>query len=353
MTSYPTSRSGLAAFLVTATLGRQPVIAVPTVFILLLGDCTAATFLAQCCYLSEKSTDPAGWFEYAHDAWRSELGLSPDQVRRCVRDCAGMVEVRKMGLPARNFYRISQDGIRARLATLQLPSTDPVTTSATERPEATPGPRLSRSSSNQLAQSAVAGSSRSPARRQTPQHSSVVQKKEQRINSSAPGTDDVQSTPPISTDALTRLLSVWNAHRGQLPEASGLNAQRRKALAILLADCGSDVEQAAELLTDAAREVAADEFWTARRFALDTLLPRVLGKAESWRSRHPNAGQTPNRPAPLSFGIGQLVLYRRERYAIEAMTERYVDLWDEKNGSARILLNSDDIRALRPLEVRA
>ena len=45
--------------------------------------------------------------------------------------------------------------------------------------------------------------------------------------------------------------------------------------------------------------------------------------------------------------------YRRERYAIEAVTDRYIDLWDDDNGSARILVNTDDIRALRPLEVRA
>ena len=150
---------------------------------------------------------------------------------------------------------------------------------------------------------------------------------------------------------LTRLLNTWNELRGDLPEAGSLGTHRRRALTVLLADCGGDVEQAAELLADATKEVTTDDFWRTKKFGLDTLLPKVLGKAEAYRSRKVSK---PVKAVSLpDFGIGQLVVYRRERYAIEAVTDRYIDLWDDENGSARILLNSDDIRAVRPVEVHA
>ncbi|WP_291426633.1 hypothetical protein [Deinococcus sp.] len=131
-----------------------------------------------------------------------------------------------------------------------------------------------------------------------------------------------------------------------------MSTQRRKALTVLLADCGGSVQQAAELLTDAVKEVAADDFWKTKKFGLDTLLPKVLGKAEAFRARQ--SAKSPKMVVPLpDFGVGQFVLYRRERYAIEAITDRHIDLWDEENGSARILINSDDIRAIKLLEVHA
>lgn len=49
------------------------------------------------------------------------------------------------------------------------------------------------------------------------------------------------------------------------------------------------------------------------------------------------------------FSLRQF-LYRRERYVIEAITERHIDLYDV-HGSARILRHSDDVRAIRPLGV--
>lgn len=336
-------RSSLAVSLVTSTLGRQPVVAVPMAFIHLLPDCTAAIFLAQCCYLSEQSTDPDGWFERSHEAWRSDLCLSPEQVRRCVRDCAGMVEVKKMGLPARNFYRVMPEGITERLATLQPAEAKPVTVGAAQ----------AMSCHRELARP-VTSQAQPPAVGPTPPHSSSFKREEQKEKKalSEQVKDDVQPLPPIGTELLTSLLGVWNTNRGDLPEASGLSTPRRKALTVLLADCDGDVEKAAELLTDAVKEVAADKFWQEKKFGLDTLLPKVLGKAEAFRSRQHTKSPKVTVPLP-DFGIGQFVLYRRERYAIEAITDRHIDLWDEENGSARIFINSDDIRAIRPLEVRA
>lgn len=56
-------------------------------------------------------------------------------------------------------------------------------------------------------------------------------------------------------------------------------------------------------------------------------------------------------PAPCPFSVGQRVWYRREQYNIEVITERYIDLYDDRNGSARVLRASDDICALRAVEV--
>lgn len=336
-------RSSLAASLVTSVLGRQPVVAVPMAFIQLLPDCTAATFLAQCCYLSEHAADPDGWFERSHAEWRADLCLSPEQVRRCVRDCAGMVEVKKMGLPARNFYRVLPEGVKARLATLR---------SVEDKSQTVKAPQAM--SCHRAPAQPVTSQTRPPAVRPTPPHYSSLKKEEQKDKKIVPGQvkDDVRPTPPVATGVLTKLLSTWNANRGELPEAAGLSTPRRKALTVLLADCDGDAEKAAGLLTDATREVAADDFWKTKKFGLDTLLPKVLGKAEAYRSRQaPKATKAPARLP--DFGVGQCVLYRRERYAIEAITDRHIDLWDDENGSLRILINSDDIRAIRPLEVRA
>lgn len=331
--------STLAATLATSILGPQPIVAVPTSFVRLLGDCTAAMFLAQCCYLSEQSTDPEGWFERGHEGWRAELNLSPEQVRRCVRDCAGMVEVKRMGLPSRNFYRILSEGIKGRLATLQMPE-------VVGQPVPAPAPQAVTSQTE--SRKPVASQTPQQAAEQTPRHSSLKEVKKEK----QPVGDDVRPTPPVSTEILTRLLTIWNSNRGDLPEACGLSTPRRKALTVLLADCDGQVEEAAALLNDAVKEVAADKFWQEKKFGLDTLLPKALGKAEAFRSRQ--SAKFPKVTVQLpAFGVGQLVTYRRERYAIEAITERHIDLWDEENGSLRILLNSDDIRSVRPIEVRA
>jgi hypothetical protein len=161
----------------------------------------------------------------------------------------------------------------------------------------------------------------------------------------------VRRAPPVATADLTRLLVCWNTHRGLLPEAGTLNTARRHALATLVHDCG-DVPTAVQLLADATCEVAQDEFWAQKRFGLDTLLPKALGRAEAWRSRI--TPQPPiSSPSPCPFSVGQRVWYRREQYNIEAITGRYIDLYDDFNGSARILRASDDIRALRTVEVGA
>lgn len=337
-------RLSLANSLVMEALGHQPVVAVPIPYICLLGDCSAAIFLSQCCYLSGQQADSEGWFEGSHADWRTDLGLSPDQVRRCLRICSGLIEVRRMGLPARNFYRVDQDAIVERLSALPSPQVSGAIKTSTATAA------VSTSSNHQALAQPVVGNTARPVVRQTQQHSSC-QKEKEKNSLEKPKRDDIHPLPPLSTEMLTRLLDVWNANRGDLPEATGLSTHRKRSLTILLADCDGDIEKAAELLTDATKEAATDDFWKTKKFGLDTLLPKTLGKAESYRSRKvPEAPQVV--PLP-DFGVGQLVLYRRERYAIEAITDRYIDLWDDENGALRVFVNSDDIRSLRPAEVRA
>ncbi|GMA15384.1 transcriptional regulator (plasmid) [Deinococcus metallilatus] len=351
MTSYTAvGRTGLAVTLVRETLGQQPVIAVPAPFIKILGDCTAAAFLSQCCYLSEHAADAEGWFEQSHEAWRRILNLSPEQIRRCLRVCAGMVEVRRKGLPARNFYRVNPEHIRECLVTLQTPAE---VGEGITRQKGEAEPTAPRASLTGLPTVSSDGETQPPVVRQTPPPS--FREKVEKKFLPPEGKDDVCSIPLASTEALARLLDTWNRHRGGLPEASGLSTPRRKALNTLLSDCGGDLEAALSLLTDATREVAQDSFWTAKRFGIDTLLPKALGRAEAWRAR-PQAAAPTGSPATAilaEYGVGQLVTYRRERYAVEAITDRYIDLYDAENGSARILIGSDDVRSIRPLEVRA
>lgn len=322
--------------LITLSLGRPLVVAVPPVLVQILGDWTAAAFVAQCCHLSERSADSDGWFFQTHDAWHATLHLSPDQIRRCVRSSQGLVEARRRGIPGRNAYRVHWERLQALLTDLspQVVVTPP------------PAPEVPQEQSGTASLSSPRPAPRLAAP-PTPPPSLQREVLEQPLPNRT-ARDEVQRTPPVATAALTRLLEVWNTHRGTLPEASGLHQGRRRALTVFLSDCG-DPEVAAQLLTDATREVAQDAFWIQKRFGLDTLLPKALGRAEAWRSRTAAAPPDPASPIPGSdFGVGQLVLYRRERYAIEAITPRYIDLYDDVNGSARILRASDDVRALRP-----
>lgn len=346
-----TSRTSSLTQLIERTQGRQAVIPLHPALVHLLGERDAALFLSQCYYLSETAADEDGWFEHPHQAWQTDLGLSADQIRRCVRQCGDLIEVKKMGLPARNFYRVVPEVLAARLD--HQASDKPVTLEqAAPRPTTAQRPVPITSHPNN--QSPVVGKTPPPVARQTPPHSSIRDLKDISLSEREPEKVEV-----LTTEAETSLLQAWNNHRGALPPATTLSARRRQALVDLLTDCQGNLTEAVALLTDATKEVASDEFWLSKRFGLDTLLAgKVLGRAEAWRSRTQTAtGKAPTvKTTPemvASFGVGQLVTYRRERYAIEAITDSYIDLYDEENGSARIRFTSDDIRAIRPVAVSA
>lgn len=355
--STPTARSGFAATLIAATLGPRPTVAVPLPLVHLLGDWTAAAFLSQCSYWTDRTADPHGWFHKTHDAWKRELCLSPDQIRRCVRTCAGLIEVRRKGIPARNYYRVNRAVLEARL--LELRASEGVqdeTPGGGEEAEQKVGSPPDRRVAEATA---CCGESQPPATRRPPPLRAEITTENtteknplSRLRTFPRPRDDVRSPSPPGPERLTRLLDTWNEHRGALPAVSGLSTARRRALSTLLTDCAGDLELACRLLADATREVAQDAFWRQKRLGFDVLVPgKVLGRAEAWQERSPARARPGSVPAPPSYGVGQRVTYRRERYTVEAVTDSYVDLYDEENGSARILFASTDIHAVR--QVRA
>lgn len=337
MASYPAApafrQSTLSA--IVKPFASGPVVAVPVALVRLLGDWTAAAFVSQCCYLSDQLADQEGWFFQTHEEWQRGLDLSPDQVRRCVKSAKGIIQAKRKGIPGRNAYRVQWDVLQAELA--QLPTTKSELPKETVGEKAEPLPEAVPVISQPEPLRAVA--------RPAPRHSFIENKKQKQR-------DDVCKTPAVSPAALQRLLQAYNEHRGELPEASGLSTARTKALTILLSDCGGELQAAVSLLTDAAREVAQDKFWIEKRFGIDTLAPKALGRAEAWRARQQGTKQASSSGLTAVFGVGELVMYRRERYAVENVTDRYIELYDEENGSARILRNSDDYRAIRPVQVK-
>lgn len=104
--------------LVSQFLGQQNNISVPVPLVRITGDYTAAAFVSQVMYWSDRTTDPGGWFYKSHEEWHEELHLSSDQVRRCVKTAGGMIEVKRAGVPARNFYRINRELLIERLQDL-------------------------------------------------------------------------------------------------------------------------------------------------------------------------------------------------------------------------------------------
>ncbi|GAA5514050.1 hypothetical protein Dcar01_02799 [Deinococcus carri] len=116
-----------AMSLVAQFLGRQNTIPIPVPFVQLTGDYTSAAFLAQCLYWGDRTTDADGWFHKSHEEWAEELLLSPDQVRRCVKSCASMIEVKRKGVPARNYYRANREAVAEALERLAFESQNPTT----------------------------------------------------------------------------------------------------------------------------------------------------------------------------------------------------------------------------------
>jgi len=107
-----------AVDLVVRFMGRQNTIAVPVPFVHLTGDYASAAFLSQCLYWGDRTADAEGWFHKSHEEWADELLLTSDQVRRCVKTCGGMIEVKRKGVPAKNHYRANREAIAEALQNL-------------------------------------------------------------------------------------------------------------------------------------------------------------------------------------------------------------------------------------------
>lgn len=92
------------------------------------------------------------------------------------------------------------------------------------------------------------------------------------------------ATPPRASHDPGMFIEAWNANRGRLPAVTALNSKRRSAIRALVKEHGPD--PALELLRDAARAVATDDFWLTRQYGFDNLLTggKVLARAEQWRA---------------------------------------------------------------------
>ncbi|MDL2342595.1 hypothetical protein QOL99_00330 [Deinococcus sp. MIMF12] len=108
--------------LVAQFMGREKNIPVPVPFVYLLGDYTAAAFLSQCLYWSERTDNPEGWFYKTLKEWKAEMLLSPDQVRRCHKTCEPYLEVATGGENNRTHYRIKGDELEEALHLLGNPT---------------------------------------------------------------------------------------------------------------------------------------------------------------------------------------------------------------------------------------
>jgi hypothetical protein len=145
------------------------------------------------------------------------------------------------------------------------------------------------------------------------------------------------------------------ARRPKMSAVESLTEGRKKSIRKLLADCDGDVERAAGTLADAIREVARDPFWTERRYGFDNLVPgKVIQKVEAYRAAQPALATTPAATGLTTgvFRTGQRVSYKREAYTVENVTDTFIDLYDDVNGSSRVLLASSDWSAVRLIERR-
>jgi phage replication O-like protein O len=104
------------------------------------------------------------------------------------------------------------------------------------------------------------------------------------------------------------LLAAYNDNCGGLPKASTLNTDRKRKLKKLVDE--HDFHRALQLLQDATRQIAGDEFWLERGYNLDNLLRgKVLEKAEKFRAM------------PVALGTGE----RR-------MAQTYMNIMDAISG---------------------
>lgn len=380
MTSYTTKT--LAARLISSVLGPQPLIPIHRPFLELTGDYTAAAFLAQAMYLSDRLADDDGWFDYTTEQWEADLRISRERLRRCQRLCSDYVTIERRGIPCRNFFRINEQALTEALEGLKddkptlggggsgpqgspvkrqlqpaakAPARQSPESESAGKPETVSALPLSSlekkqegpvEAGQQRAVSTLAGRPSSPGR--TSRRGDDVRRRD----SGGRTRDDVRCPLRTNEAAFQRLLMIYNTHRGRLPEAECLTAVRRQSLQVLLEDCGHDTERAVKQLEQATREVAQDDFWFQKRLGFDTLLAgKVAGKAEAWLSRQPSSkAQTRDDVAQPDFEVGTRVLYQREGYTVEELTATYVELYDEKNGSVRVLRSSPAWTMLRRLE---
>ena len=73
------------------------------------GSITAALFLSQLFYWSDRGEDPDGWIYKTYAEWTDETRMSRkelDGARKKLR-VTGLLEEKKCGIPAKLYYRIN------------------------------------------------------------------------------------------------------------------------------------------------------------------------------------------------------------------------------------------------------
>lgn len=92
------------------SLLRHP-IAFHRSFVDVTGSVTAALFLSQALYWSSRTKDPEGWFYKTIDDWKNETGLTRHEqdTAKSKLSRLGLLEIKKKGVPATLYFRISWD----------------------------------------------------------------------------------------------------------------------------------------------------------------------------------------------------------------------------------------------------
>lgn len=87
-------------------------------FVAVTGSVTAALMLSQAMAWTEQlEPEVEGWFMRSQGDWTEETGLSrweQETARRVLRNC-GLLEERKMGIPARLWFRVNRPRLAAAL----------------------------------------------------------------------------------------------------------------------------------------------------------------------------------------------------------------------------------------------
>ena len=85
------------------------------------GSVTAALMLSQAmAWTEDLAPEVEGWFMRSQGDWAEETGLSrweQETARRVLRNC-GLLEERKMGMPARLWFRVNRQRLGAALREL-------------------------------------------------------------------------------------------------------------------------------------------------------------------------------------------------------------------------------------------
>jgi hypothetical protein len=82
-------------------------------FKIITNSTVAALFLSQAYYWSNRTSDALGWFYKTQDDWENETGLSRNEqeTARKILKRLGILEEKRVGIPAQMYYRVRKDRV--------------------------------------------------------------------------------------------------------------------------------------------------------------------------------------------------------------------------------------------------